>query len=194
MQGGCPPISGVGFPAWVPLVMASHGQRDPAKQPCLTSATLFPMSRPLLASILLVTLAGGCAYQSPRLKVTDIKVTERSEAGIVLKVAVEAENRNEVELPLREIRYKVGFAGGPSYTGVRSGEASLRRLGTQTLTFPAVIPLAAGEPVPEGLLNVEVSGDLSYIAPGELSKVLYDTGIRRPSKSFSGAAAIDFGR
>lgn len=163
--------------------------------PPLASATLLIMIRLFLLSIIIGALAGGgCAYQSPHLKVTDIKVTDRSDAGIVLKVAVEAENRNEVELPLREIRYKIGFAGGPTFSGVRSAEASLRRLGTQTLTFPAVIPLAAGDPVPSGLLNIEVSGDLAYIAPGELSKVLYDTGIHRPSKSFAGAAPVDVGR
>lgn len=147
------------------------------------------MTRPFLL-LLLITALAGCSA-APRLKVTDIQVTDRTEAGIVLKVSVEAENRNEVEVPLREIRYSVKVAGGQTFTGIRSAEASLRRLGTQSISFPAVIPLTAGTPAPSGLVNVEVSGTVAYLAPGNLSKALYDMGISRPRQSFAGAAAVN---
>lgn len=149
------------------------------------------MIRVTLISAFALILAGCSA--APKLTVTDIKVADRSEAGIVLSVSIDAENRNEIEVPLREIRYSVRVEGGSSFSGVRFAEASLRRLGTQTLWFPAVIPIAPGTAPPSGLVNVEVSGKMTYFPPGDFSRVLYETGIRRPSQSFKGAAAVQLG-
>jgi hypothetical protein len=134
---------------------------------------------------------GGCkAYQRPILNVADVEVGDRSDAGIVLKVALDAENRNEFELPLREIHYQVRLEGGQTFSGLRSAEASLRRFGTQRITFPAVIPLIPDTPPPTGNVRVEVSGSLDYMAPGDVAQILYDTGFYKPTQSFSGAAAV----
>ena len=111
------------------------------------------MSRavPILASFFIAAALSGCtAYTAPLIKVAEVEVGDRSDAGIVLKIALEAENRNEFELPLREIRYSVRLEGGQTFTGLRSPEATLRRFGTQRITFPAVIPLTPGAPPPSG--------------------------------------------
>jgi hypothetical protein len=139
-------------------------------------------------------LAGGlagCSYSAPTLRVADAKVIERTEHGLVLFVGLEAENRNEIELPLREIRYSVSLDGGKTFTGVRSPEASLRRLGTQRIGFPAVFPLDPAATPPSGTVQCEVSGSLGYVTPGEFAQVLFDTGVRRPSVSFRGQAPVD---
>ena len=151
------------------------------------------MPRALLILALAVFLGGCTAYRKPAVKVTDVQVGDRSESGIVLKIVLDAENQNDVELPLREIRYQVRMQGGATFSGLRSAEASLRRLGTQRITFPAVIPLAAGEPAPSGPVLVEVSGKLGYLAPGQIAQVLYDTGIQRPARAFSGSQTVDLG-
>ena len=58
-------------------------------------------------------LLGACAYKPPALRVTDAKIVDRTEQGFVVLVGVEAENQNEIELPLRQLRYSVtlGSAG-----------------------------------------------------------------------------------
>src|ERR1051326_568555 len=93
---------------------------------------------------LVVGAGGGCSsYSAPTLRVSGVKVKERTEAGGGLDFALEATNRNEIELPLREVRYSVTLDGKPVFSGVRSPEASLRRLGVQTIHVPAVV--AAGD-------------------------------------------------
>lgn len=151
----------------------------------------------MLRLVLVATLAAltGCtAYQTPSVKVASVQVGERSESGIVLNVSLEAENRNEFELPLREIRYRVRTEDGQVYTGLRSAEASLRRFGTQTITFPAVIPMSPGSAPPSGPMKVEVAGTLAYLSPGQVAQVLYDLGVRRPSRPFAGEATVDGAR
>src|SRR5689334_18329770 len=55
-----------------------------------------------------LALAGGCSsYSAPGLRVTAVTVKDRTPTGTVLDFAIEASNRNEVELPLREVRYSV---------------------------------------------------------------------------------------
>jgi hypothetical protein len=137
------------------------------------------------------TLFAGCAYGPPSLRVTDAHVTERTEQGFVVVVGIEAENRNEIELPLREVRYSVTLESGETFSGVRSPESSLRRLGTQKISFPAVFPLGPDAAMPSGTVRCEVSGNLGYISPGEFAQVLFDSGVRRPSVSFRGEVPVD---
>lgn len=142
---------------------------------------------------LLLAAAGlaGCSYTAPTLKVTDAKVADRTDQGFVVIIALEAENRNQVELPLREVWYSVKLEGGETFNGVRSPEASLRRLGTQKIIIPAAFSLPPGATPPSGAVRCEVSGNLGYITPGEFAQVLFDTGVRRPSVSFHGDATVD---
>lgn len=142
-------------------------------------------------TVLAAASLAGCSYQPPSLRVTDARVTERTEQGFVVLIGVEAENRNEIELPLREVRYSVTLEGGETFNGVRSPEASLRRLGTQKISFPAVFPLAPGAAPPTGTVRCDVSGTLGYISPGEFAQVLFDSGVRRPSVSFRGDIPLD---
>lgn len=142
-------------------------------------------------TVLAAASLAGCSYKPPSLRVTDARVTERTEQGFVVLIGVEAENRNEIELPLREVRYSVTLEGGGTFNGVRSPEASLRRLGTQKISFPAVFPLAPGAALPTGTVRCDVSGTLGYISPGEFAQVLFDSGVRRPSVSFRGEVPVD---
>ena len=167
---------------------AGQGSSDSA----LTAHSRYPPTMPRFLLILVLAALTGCtSYQRPSVRVADVQVGERTDAGLVLKVALEAENRNEFELPLREIHYKVRMNDGQVYTGLRSAEASLRRFGTQRITFPAVIPLSPGAPTPTGPFKVDVSGSLAYLAPGQVAQVLRDLGISRPARAFATEATVD---
>lgn len=140
------------------------------------------MRRMLL--LIVAFMLAGCAYRPPSLKVADVHLAERTDSGIVLLVSVEAENRNEVELPLRDVHYTVTLENGWSFSGVRSPEASLRRLGRQRFSFPAVFALAPGETAPQGEVGCTVSGRLGYTTPNQIAQDLFDSGVRKTTVSF----------
>ncbi len=150
------------------------------------------MLRHLLVTLILAAPLVGCSsHRAPTLIVSDVKVVDRTSDGVVLRVSINAENRNEIELPLREMRYTLKLSDGSQFSGVRSAEASLRRLGTQTITVPASFPIAQGAAAWDGAAKYEFSGDLSYITPGEFAQVLFDTGVRRPSVSFRSEGTVE---
>jgi hypothetical protein len=144
----------------------------------------------LLGLLLLIPLA-GCAYAPPQLSVTQARITDESEQGVVVTFRIDALNANSVELPLREIHYTLAVGGKPVFYGVRSPEASLRRLGTQQISFPAVIPLNPDQPPPAGKVPYSIDGTLDYTTPGEFAQTLFDTGVRRPSVRFHQSGTID---
>ncbi len=149
----------------------------------------------VIGVVLAATWLGGCSsYSAPTLRVEKVEIGERSPDGLVLKFAIEADNRNDIELPLREVHYALKLDGREVFRGVRSPEASLRRLGTQRIVFPAVVPLKAGEEVPSGLVTFEIEGSLAYTTPGQIAEILFDTGLKRPSVSFRDGGQIDLGK
>lgn len=129
--------------------------------------------------------ASGCSsYRPPTLAVEDVQVQSRTDEGIVLAIGLDAVNVNEVELPLTSIRYRLLLEGEEVFRGVRSPEATLRRLGRQRIVIPAAIPLAPNESAPEGATEYVVEGEIEYITPGSLGRVLFDLGVSRPTKGF----------
>jgi hypothetical protein len=127
-------------------------------------------------------VGAGCSpYSAPGLKVTSVAIKDQTPAGTVLDFSIEASNRNEVELPLREVRYTLHLDGKEVFRGVRSPEASLRRLGVQTIHIPAVVP--EGQSTGPGTRFV-LEGQLGYTTPGSLAQVLFDIKVRRPKVGF----------
>lgn len=145
-----------------------------------------------LALALALPLAGCSTYAPPSLEFAQPTLAEESPDGFVLAFALDATNSNEVELPLRDLRYTVAL-DGRVYRGVRSGEASLRRLGTQRIVLPAAFPLPEGMPRPRGPVGYRIEGELRYVTPGEIAQILFDTGVRRPTVSFRHEGTIDLG-
>jgi hypothetical protein len=145
----------------------------------------------VLAGSLLVGLAGCSSYTDPTLRVAGAGVADEGPGALVLDVTIAAQNRNHVELPLREIEYTVSIDGREVFRGVRSPEATLRRLGEQTFTVPAV--LVYDGPRPVGPHEFEIEGEVRYITPGELAQALFDTGVRRPTVRFSDRGRVELG-
>lgn len=150
--------------------------------------------RPILIVLALAPafLAGCSTYAPPTLEFAQPRLVDESPDGFVLAFELDATNANEVELPLRDVRYTVAL-DGRTYRGVRSGEASLRRLGTQRLVIPAAFPLSEGQARPAGPVRYRVEGELRYVTPGEIAQILFDTGVRRPTVTFRHEGTIDLG-
>lgn len=144
------------------------------------------------AMLCVVALLAGCTtYSAPTLAVSNVRIADESPSGLVLEFSLDASNRNEIELPLREVRYTLSLDGQEVFRGVRSPEATLRRVGTQTIKIPAVIPLGDGQTRPTGTRRFAIDGSLAYTTPGQLAQVLFDIKVRRPTVSFHTEGEVD---
>lgn len=150
-----------------------------------------PLRRILLSCLGALPLAACTAYAPPQLTVTRAAITDETPDGVVISFSIDAVNQNSVELPLRDVRYTLSVDDHPVFTGVRSPEATLRRLGTQPITIPAVIKLDAQHPRPAGVVNYSIDGRLTYATPGEIAQRLYDLHIYRPTAPFHQHGTID---
>lgn len=133
-------------------------------------------------------LTGCTASTPPAVRVMRVDVGERTADASVLRITLDAENRNDTELPLEELRYAVRLDGREVFRATRAPEASLRRLGTQKLTIPAVVPSAL---MPTTDARFEITGELQYRRPGEISRILYDNRLWRPSATFADQGVIN---
>lgn len=150
------------------------------------------MRRSTLPIALLVPgLAGaGCSsVQHPRLEVVDARIGEQTSDGVVIEFTLQGENANTVELPLREVSYALEVDGRRVFSGQRSAEATLRRLGSQRFLLPAVVPASDATGALEGS-TYRVSGSAVYLAPGAIPELLFDTGLSRPTVSFAGTGTL----
>lgn len=151
------------------------------------------MPRRLAAGIVAALLLAGCSsYDAPRLAVSSVVLADRSDEAVVLNVTLAAENTNEVELPLETIEYTVRVDGRVVFEGTRSAEATLRREGTQQIVIPVAIRLAPDVPL-RGSYPYTIRGELTYVTPGEIAQLLFDSGVRRPTVTFRDRGTVDFG-
>ncbi|MFG0284836.1 MAG: LEA type 2 family protein [Phycisphaerales bacterium JB039] len=143
--------------------------------------------------IILTAAAGLCGcHAAPRLDVQRVRLTDETPAGYALEFDLEATNTNEFELPLLTINYDLFLDGERVFEGRRSGEATLRREGAQTLTLPAAIPLAEGETAPSGVVDYRLRGTMRYLTPGALARSLFDARLSRPKVIFDHRGQIEF--
>lgn len=137
-------------------------------------------------------LAGCSAYRAPAIEVSGARVSQESSQGMVIDFNLSASNANEVDLPLERVRYTVRLNGERVFTGTRSAEATVRRLGTQDFVLPAAIDLTRFD-LPAGEVPYEITGSVVYVTPGEIAQILFDAGVRRPRSSFRRRGTLDFG-
>lgn len=149
------------------------------------------MRRPLLATTL-VFLTGCSAYDAPTIEVAGARITQETPEGVVIDFTLDATNPNEVDLPLERVRYALRLDGQQVFTGTRSAEATVRRLGTQQLTLPASIDLSRFA-MPEGDVEYELTGSVVYVTPGEIAQILFDAEVRKPRAAFRQRGTLDFG-
>lgn len=168
---------------------------------------LTPTSRAVVLGLgvwAVVFIAACSPYRAPVLTVTEAKATQETDSGLALAFTLTARNDNEVALPLREVRYELDLSDSEQgsslqrvFTGIRSPEASVRRLGEQPVVLPTVIRLRddEGKPLPRplGVHAFRLWTRLTYITPGAFAEVLFDTGVRRPDVSITQTGRLDFG-
>ncbi len=142
----------------------------------------------------------GCSWtRAPTIRVVDAAVVESSEDALTLSFQLDLSNPNDQPLRLGEFRYRLSIDWKPVFRGRRAAEATLSAKGTRQLAIPAVLAFdrMPGPPAGEGATDVDrqggpepvevgytLAGSLVYLSPGELSEILFDTGVRKPSVGF----------
>lgn len=148
--------------------------------------------RSALAIALAVALAAvgtGCsAPKPPRITLAQASVTDRSPEALVIDFTLDAENTNDDPLPLATVDYTVRIDGRIVFRGTRSAQATLRRRGTQQIILPAAIRAEHAHADPA---RYRLTGVLRYVTPGEIARLLFDSGLRRPSVTFEAEGDID---
>ncbi len=154
------------------------------------------LSRPLIAcacAVLFSFLAGCSTSQLPELEVAEVKVGERTDEGLVVVFTLSARNENAEPLPLKKIDYTLAIDGRQVFSGVRSPEATLRPNGSQLVRVPAVIRLDPGGAPPVGVHQYVLAGRLTYLEPGKIAELLFDSEVSQPSAPFEARGTLDFG-
>jgi hypothetical protein len=149
-----------------------------------------------LCLLLAAACGGGCtSYAPPVLAIAGAEPAERTPDGCSMLFTLDARNNNEDYLPLRTIDYRLDLNGREVFSGTRSAEATLRRLGTQQLKLPAVVPLTSEtQSVAAGMAHYRISGSLFYVTPGRLAETLFDAGVHTPSVAFEFQGDIDLSK
>jgi len=108
---------------------------------------------------------------------------------------LDARNENEDGLPLRTVEYRLDLNGREVFSGTRSAESTLRRLGTQQLKLPAVVSITPEtQAFVTGQTHYRLTGSLYYVTPGRLAETLFDSGVHTPSVGFTFEGDIDLSR
>ena len=136
-------------------------------------------------------LSGCSTYDAPTLEVISAVVTQETSQGMVIDFGIDASNTNDFEVPLERVRYTLRLNGQRVFTGTRSAEATVRRLGVQRITLPAAIDLERYE-LPTGEVPYELFGSVVYVTPGEIARILFDAGVSRPKAQFRHKGTLDF--
>ena len=145
-----------------------------------------------LALVVAFTAVGCDATRAPGINLLSTRVVEQRPEATLVELTLELTNPNPDPVPLVEFNYTATMDGRRVFDSRRAAQATLRRLGTQTLILPVVIPTSNAGAL-AGLHALVVSGTLSYIAPGQLGEVLFDTGVRVPRVSFTQSVQVELG-
>ncbi len=150
----------------------------------------------VLFALIVAAFGAGCeSYTAPALSVTKAEPTERTPDGCAMLFTIDARNENEKPLPLRTVEYRVDLNGREVFSGTRSAEATLRRLGTQQIRLPAVVVLTPEtQALVAGTAHYRLTGSMYYVTPGRLAETLFDSGVHTPSVGFTFEGDIDLSR
>ncbi|CAG0962630.1 hypothetical protein PHYC_00810 [Phycisphaerales bacterium] len=140
----------------------------------------------LALTAFLVALEGCSSAKAPSLAVRGARVAQQTDAATVVTFDLFAENTDDRQIPLADIRYDVWINGVQAFNGRRSAQITLPGYGAQTLLLPAAVT----SQVPQGA-TYRIAGELSYRPASFWRETLNDAGLPFPSVSFAGEGSIE---
>ncbi len=148
----------------------------------------------LLTLLCLLISSGGCkaiasltSIKNPTAKVTAVELAEQSAQGAVVRVTVQIENTNGVALPIITNQYTFVVAGMKPFVFLDKPKRTLPGRRMQTLELVAAFD-TGGKDVTGAAYRV--SGKLEYQPPGQIRRIMTDSGIPLPSVSYAASGKI----
>ena len=140
-------------------------------------------------------VCASCTLKPPTFAVADIAISDSTPEATILQITLLGENPNSEPTPLYEINYSMTIDGTVVESARRSPQVTIPAHGSQEFVFPVVVPVAAMDPARLAEAAYRVSGSVTYIMPGTIAELFFDSNIRRPSQGFaeSGSFAPDLG-
>jgi len=133
----------------------------------------------------------GCsqfqAMQPPQLQVQAMKIAQQTEEGARIEITLLLQNPNDKALPLTYTDYRVEVPGVGVFAFGDETNRTLPAGGTQTVVLPAALATRGREL--HGIPCV-VSGSVSYDPPGQLRKILTESGVPLPSVNFTSTGPL----
>lgn len=145
-----------------------------------------------LWSTILIGIAaslGGCAgLETPTIEVVNVRVAEQTGEATRIEALVELTNPNDTPLPLTSASYTISAGNAGSVSLDDRPNRTLPALGKQTVLLPASLRTNGaslkGAPC-------TVSGSITYEPPGEVRKILTESGIPLPWVDFSKSGRVE---
>lgn len=147
----------------------------------------------LLTAVLLTSSA--CSVRMPRYyrvtrpgaEVKSLAVTEVTDEGARVEVTVELTNPNDLALPLRVARYtlRIESLGQTSLTDLPP--VTIPAKGSRLMVLPASLPFEGGELSGQAY---SFDGTVTFEPPGEVRRVMTESGIPLPSTPFRGEGTL----
>lgn len=149
-----------------------------------------------MAWFVLAAVTVGCSIRppryhfvsTPRAEVTSLAVTSVSEQGARVEAVVALENPNDLPLPLRVSDYTLSIDGVGQTTMVDLPPVTLPARGRQTFKLP--IAVATDGAALDGQAY-RFQGTVTYEPPGEIRRVLTDSGLPLPRTGFSSEGVFE---
>jgi len=147
------------------------------------------MNRIVLVVLCLSAVLTGCKsnLRPVTARVDSVRVDDQTEEGVRVLVTVQAENPNDVPLPVVWLWYQVKLDGGGEFTFTELPKVTLPAHGTQTITLPAAFALDGGDVLGRGY---QVQGKATYEPPGEIRKLLTEYNVPLPSAPFKSEGSL----
>lgn len=124
-------------------------------------------------------------------------MNERTDEAAALNLDLTLVNPNAEPLRLQEFDYSLSVAGKTIFTARRAALATLPAQGQSQMVLPGVVRYDqtgwTAAALPESV-DWSISGVVTYIAPGSVAEILFDTGVRRPSADFSAKGRVVLNR
>jgi hypothetical protein len=141
-----------------------------------------------IALLVLSTFAIGCNgltnISTPKAHVTGVKIIDRSDTATRADITVQLINPNRTPLPLIKSHYTLNIEGAEPFSYTDRLNRTLPASGSQEITLPAVF---IGKPTG----NYKVDGTVTYQPPGEIRKLMTDSGIPLPFTFFDGEGKVE---
>lgn len=159
---------------------------------------------PGLFLLVVSVLTGGCATTAgiaePRANVIEVSLVDQTAQGARVEVVIELLNPNAAPLPLLKADYSVRVAGVEPFVSSAQPNRTLPGRTAARGPDPAPTPgrqllrLAAAFATQGQELrgaSFQVSGTVTYEPPGEIRKMLTDSGVPLPAVPFTASGVLE---